>query len=109
MNTYKLSGNDLKILQSIIKNDIEQLANSEAAFFDDLNEQKISLKDYINERISVANTFEIDFWKVVRSHCNHYIAKRLEVLYEGKSLKEFDSNYDVPDYTKEFIKNMLGK
>jgi hypothetical protein len=58
MKEYLLSDKELQLLQSIIKFEIDDLTNTENGFFEDLFAQNISIKDYIDERINIAEKLE---------------------------------------------------
>lgn len=106
MHTVQLSQNEFEIVRSVIVNDISDLAASEG-FFDD---PKINAKDYIDARVSVANQFGLNFWKVVALNNSDYELRRLLAIYEGKTRREFLESYDHPSQTelfKSFLKALI--
>ena len=97
MNTYQLTENESSILQYIIVNEINDLATTDIEFYNDLIKQEISIKDYIDERIMLAEKFGLDFWATIKVYSSHYFLQRLLYLYEGKSMREFMETYEFSE------------
>lgn len=95
MKTINLSEKEFKIIKSFTERDIEDLANDKdiLTFFKEFD---LIPKDYIDERISICKQLGFDFWKAIRVNCSDYKFKRLQVIYEGKSLETFNEQYENP-------------
>ena len=48
-----------------------------ATSFSLFDEAKINPKEYIDDIITIAEKFDVDFWKVVRINCSDFVLKRL--------------------------------
>jgi hypothetical protein len=96
MKNYLLSEKELKIIQTIIQHDIEDLINTGDDYFDDLLKQGIAIKEYVNDRIELAEKFEVDFWLNVRLFGNDFTTKRLLALYNEIPISDFISTYKIP-------------
>jgi len=58
-------------------------------------EANIDPKDYLDERIALCKAFKIDFWESACVLSTHYNYERLNALYIGKSMEEFDKQYKI--------------
>jgi hypothetical protein len=102
MKSLELSQGQFETLSNLLKNDIEDLADS-PTFFTDCG---FDPKEYIDEHIALCEIFGIDFWNVADLFCNHFAYSRLKALYEGKSIQEFMETYRVPN-SAENARNLL--
>ena len=107
MESFNLTENEIQIIRLVLKNDIEDLAR-EDNFFDENTD--LSPKEYIDERIVLAQKFGIDFWNIVDLYCHDYFSERLKALYSGKTPKEFLETYETPseaELAKRFMKSII--
>jgi len=112
MKTLSFTDEQLNIIKSIIIFDIANLTNENRAFFEELEHENISIIEYINQRIAIAEKFDVDFWKTVKQQGNHFTFNRLMALYSGETLESYYNNYEKPSETelvKDFFIDILDQ
>lgn len=112
MTNHSLTAKELESIQFIIEKDISIWINENKAYFEELLKENDSIKDYVDEYVTLANKFDIDFWRTVRLNGNDFSIKRLEALYKGESLDEYYHNYEKPseaEILKDLFKTLLDK
>lgn len=104
MKTINFSDKQFESIRDLIDKDISDLTE-DPRFLGDL---ELNPKEYIDEMISLAAIFNLDFWKVSNINCSSYSYEKLKALYNGISERDFIESYEQPSEEELVAKMFKG-